>query len=126
MDKQVIFKGVFEAVLAALAAAVFSLFALAIAALFVRGFLLPQTAVTAIDWSIRCVAVFLGSLFLIGKERALFKGMGAGIMFCFLTLLLFGLIGGNWQLDIFFLLELVVCIILGGVGALVGAKLRKA
>ena len=112
--------------LAALCGAIVSLFALALAAVFVKNFALPQPTVTAINWSVKCLASFLGSVLFVKGERALFKGAGAGVLYTVLTLLLFAAIGGGFHIDGFFVLELAVCGILGGVGGLLGAKLRKA
>ncbi len=114
-----------QLLIAAFAAALFSLFALSVAAIFVKVFLPPETVVTAVNWCVKCVAAFLSSCIFIKGERALLKGVGAGVLYAVLALILFSFIGG-WHFDAFFLLELVVCGILGGAGALLGAKLRKA
>ena len=105
---------------------VFSLVALAIAAVFVRAYCPPQAVVTTINWVIKCVGIFAFSLLCIRRERAFFKGLAAGVLSVVFTMFLFAIIGGGFSVDIFFLVELVVCAALGGLGALWGAILRKA
>ena len=126
MDRKGIGTAGKQIALAAFCGAVFSLLALALAAVFVKNFSLPQPTVTAINWSVKCVAAFFGSVLFVKGERALFKGVGAGVLYTVLTLFLFAAIGGGFHVDGFFVLELAVCGILGGVGGLLGAKLRKA
>ena len=126
MDREFVLKTVKQLFFAALFGAVFSLVCLAVAALFVKNFSTPQAGVSAINWSVKCVAAFLGSALFVRGERALFKGAGAGALFVVLTMFLFAVIGGGLHIDGFFVLELIVCAILGGAGGLLGAKLRKA
>ncbi len=126
MDRELLKQTLKQLIFAALFGAVFSLLALALAAIFVKNFSVPQAGVTAVNWCVKCVAAFLGSVLFIRGERSLFKGAGAGALFAVLTLLLFAMIGGGVHVDGFFVLELVVCAILGGAGGLLGAKLRKA
>lgn len=126
MEKECIKDTVKQLFFAALFGAVFSLLALAVAAIFVKNFSMPQSGVTAINWSVKCVAAFLSSVLFVRGARALFKGAGAGALFALLTMFLFAIIGGGFHVDGFFVLELIVCAILGGAGGLLGAKLRKA
>ncbi len=126
MEREFALKTAKQIALAALFGTIFSLTALAVAAIFVKQFVLPQTTVTAIGWCVKCVAAFLSCALFIRGERAVPKGIGAGVSFTVLTLLLFAAIGGGFHIDGFFVLELAVCAILGGAGGLLGAKLRKA
>lgn len=58
-------------------------------------------------------------------ERALFKGMAAGTLAAVFAMLLFAAIGGGFRVNALFLVELIVCAVLGALGALVGVKLRR-
>ena len=117
-------RAVWEVFKAVFAVAVFSLLALALAAVFVRAYAPAQGVVTAVNWTVKCVGVFVFCVIFIGRERALFKGVAAGILSAFVTLAVFAAIGGA-KPDVFFVLELAVSAVLGGAGALLGAKLRK-
>lgn len=105
--------------------AVFCLFFEAIFAVIIRA-ASPSTAlITAINWIVKCAAVFVFSLVCIRRERAFFKGLAAGLVAVFLTMFLFAAIGGGFHLDILFLPELALSTVAGGLGALLGTKLRK-
>ena len=117
MDKSFFKRAAWETAKAALLASAFCLFAEAIFAVIVRA-ISPSVVV-------KCVAVFVFSLLCIKRERAFFKGLAAGFVSVFLTMFLFAAIGGGFHLDILFLPELLLCTLIGGLGALLGAKLRK-
>ena len=125
MDREFFLNAVKQILFAVVFGAVFSLLCLAVAVIIVKNFSTPQAGVTAINWCVKCVASFLAGALFIRGERALLKGAGAGVLFSVLTMLLFAIIGGGFHVDGFFVLELAVCAILGGVGGLLGAKLRK-
>ncbi len=118
-------KAAWETGKAALCYAAFSLFALAIVAVIVKACAPSDAVIRILNWSVKCIGAFLFSLLFIKKERALFKGIAAGILGVILTMFLFAAIGGGFHITWFFPLELFVCGLLGGAGALLSAKLRK-
>ena len=126
MDKTFWRRAVLEVLRTALFTTVFSLFALALVAVFVRAFAPAPLTITAVNWTVKCVGIFVISVFSVGKERALFKGLAAGVLSAVVTMLVFSAIGGGFFVDVLFLAELLLCAVCGGAGALVGAKLRKA
>ena len=125
MDKEFLRRAAWEVVKAALSATVFSLFATALVAVFVQAYAPSQSVLTAVNWVLKCTGAFLFCLLFIRRERAFFKGAAAGLLFSVVSMLLFAAIGGGFRLDGFFALELFVCALCGGLGALCGAKLRK-
>ena len=125
MDKSFFKRAAWETAKAALLASAFRLFAEAIFAVIVRAISPSVVVITAVNWVLKCVAVFVFSLLCIKRERAFFKGLAAGFVSVFLTMFLFAAIGGGFHLDILFLPELLLCTLIGGLGALLGAKLRK-
>ena len=125
MDKVFWRRTVWEVTKASIAIVAFSLFSLAIAAAFIRSLAPKQVVLTAINWIIKAAGSFAFCAIFIRGGRAAFKGMAAGLISVILTMLLFALIGGGFHLDVLFLVELLLCALLGGFGALVGAKLRK-
>ena len=126
MDKVFWRRAALEVVRTAFFTTIFSLFALALVAVFVKAYAPATLTVTAINWTVKCVGIFLFCMLSVGKERALFKGLAAGVLSAILTLFVFAAIGGGFYVDWLFLAELVLCAACGGAGALVGAKLRKA
>lgn len=118
-------KAVWETLKAALLYAAFSLFALALTAVIVKACAPSDTLVRTLNWIVKCIGSLVFPFFCIKKERALIKGIAAGVLGVILTMLLFAAIGGGFHVTWFFPLELLICGILGGAGALVGSKLRK-
>ena len=125
MDKTFWKRTVWELVKTALLTAVFCLFFEAIFAIIIRAASPSDILITAVNWVVKCAAVFVFSLVCIRKERAFFKGLAAGFISVFLTMFLFVAIGGGFHLDILFLPEIVLSVLSGGFGALLGTKLRK-
>ena len=116
---------VWEVVKTALLIAAFCLFAMALLAVVVRAYAPTQTVITIANWAIKSVGTFVFCMLFIKRERALFKGLAAGLTACVLTMLLFAAIGGGFSLDLLFLPELLLLALLGAGGALLGTKLRK-
>ena len=114
-----------EVALAALFCTLFYLVATALAAVFVRAYEPADGAVLAVNWVIKCAGAFLFPLLFVHHGRAFFKGIAAGVAATLLAMLLFAAIGGGFRLNALFLVELLVCGALGGLGALAGVKLRK-
>ena len=125
MDKVFWKRAAWELIKTALLTAVFCLFFEAIFALIIRAAAPSDILITAVNWVIKCAAVFLFSMLFIKRERAFFKGLAAGLLAVFITMFLFAAIGGGFHLNILFLPELVLSTLCGGLGALLGAKLRK-
>ena len=125
MDKTFWKRAAWELIKTALLTAVFCLFFEAIFALIIRAATPSEIVITAINWVVKCLAVFVFSLICIKQERAFFKGLAAGFVSVFLTMFLFAAIGGGFHLNLLFLPELVLSTLCGGLGALLGAKLRK-
>ena len=114
-----------EVALAALFCTLFYLVATALAAVFVRAYAPADGAVLAVNWVIKCAGAFLFPLLFVHHGRAFFKGIAAGVAATLLAMLLFAAIGGGFRLNALFLVELLVCGALGGLGPLAGVKLRK-
>ena len=87
-------KAVKECGLTAALSAAFSLFALALFAVFVRAYAPSDTTIAIVDRIILSLGVFVFSLIFIRRERALFKGAAAGVLSLLLTTVIFGCIGG--------------------------------
>ena len=117
-------RAVIEVLTAALATTLFYLIATALAAVFVRAYVPKDGVVVAVNWIIRCLGAFLLPALLLRGERLFFKGLAAGAAAAVLAMLLFAAIGGGFP-SALFLLELLLCALLAGCGALLGAKLHR-
>lgn len=117
-------KAVKECGLAAALSSAFSLFAVALFAVFVRAYAPSDTTIAVVDRVILAFGVFLFSLLFVHRERALFKGAAAGLLSLLITTIVFGCIGG-FHFTPMFLIEVLLCALFGGLGALLGVKLRK-
>ena len=117
-------RAVKECGLSALVSAVFCLFAVALFAVFVRAYAPSETTVAVINRVILAAGVFLSSFLFVHRERALFKGTAAGVLSLLVTTLVFGSIGG-FHFTALFLADLLLCAVFGGLGALLGVKIRK-
>ncbi len=113
-----------EVLLGAVAATALSLFSVALFAVFVRAFAPADAAVIAINGAIKCLAAFIGALIFVRRERSLLKGIAEGLCALLFTALVFGAIGG-FHFSPIFLAEVFLCALSGGIGALLGGKLRK-
>lgn len=118
-------RAAWEVFKSALCATAFCLIAEAVFALVVRACAPSQGLITAVNWILKGLGVFVFSLLFIRKERAFFKGLAAGFISTLLTMLLFAAIGGGFHLSLLFLIELPLMMLLGGAGALLGAKFGK-
>ena len=103
-------KAVGECGLAALLSAAFSLFGAALFAVFVRAYAPSDTTIAVVDRLILAAGVF--------------KGAAAGVLSLAVTTLIFGCIGG-FHFTALFLADLLLCAAFGGLGALLGVKIRK-
>ncbi len=113
-----------ECALAALLSSAFCLFAVALFAVFVRAYAPSEVTIAVVDRVILAVGIFAFSALFIRRERALFKGAAAGVLSLAVTTLVFGCIGG-FHFTVLFLAELLLSALFGGLGALLGVKLRK-
>ena len=75
MDKAFFKRAAWELTKTALLTAVFCLFFEAIFAIIIRAASPSNTLITAINWVVKCLAVFVFSLLCIKRERAFFKGL---------------------------------------------------
>ena len=118
-------KAVREVALSAAVCVIFYLIATALAAVFVRAYAPADGAVLAVNWVINAAGAVLLPLLSAPRGRAFSKASAAGIRAPVLAMLLFAAIGGGFRINAFFLVELLVCGALGGLGALVGTALRR-
>lgn len=117
-------RAVKEVSLAAVSGTVFCLLAVSLLAVFVRAYAPADTVITFCNQAIKWIGAFGGAIVFVRSERALFKGMAAGLAMFLLSTLLFGLIGG-WHFTPWIALEVSLSCIFGGLGAFCGGKTRK-
>lgn len=125
MEKSGIKSAVWEVLKTALVYTAFCMLAMALLAVIVKATAPKEIVVTVSCWALKIIGCFVFSLLFIKPPRALFKGLAAGVLCVILAMFAFAAIGGGFQVSIFFLLEIPVCAVAGGAGALLSAKLRK-
>lgn len=118
-------RAIIEIVLSTLFYALFCLVMMAIVAVFVRAYVPSAGVVTAVSWIVKCAGSFLMPLIFVRRGRAFLKGAVAGIFGSLVTMLLFAIVGGGFSLTALYLVELLVCGVLGALGALAGIRLRR-
>ena len=94
-------------------------------AVFIRAFSPSAATILGVNAAIESVCAFVSCALCIRRERALFKGLAAGALCVVCDTLVFGAIAGNIALTAFFALKLLLGAVAGGLGALLGANLRK-
>lgn len=104
-----------EAGLAAALATVFCLLSEALLAVFVRAYALSEATIIVSNLVLKTAAAFVFPLLTVRGERALFKGMAAGLLFLLLTTLLFGFIGG-FRFSPLFALDVLLCVLAAAAG----------
>ncbi|MGN0823046.1 MAG: hypothetical protein ACI4NG_04670 [Candidatus Gallimonas sp.] len=113
-----------EAIKAAFFCTAFCLLAEALFAVFIRAYAPSYAVLSAVNWGIKCLGASVGALIFVRGDRAFFKGLAAGAVGCFATMLIFGAVGG-FHLTPLFLLEVPLMAAVGGAGAVIGRFLRK-
>ncbi len=107
------------------AATVLCLLAVALLAVFVRAYAPDGYTIMFINQAIKCASCFISAAVFLRGARIFFQGLASGALSVLFTMLVFGAIGG-FHLSAVFLLELLLGMIFGALGALCGKKLRKA
>lgn len=95
-------------------------------ALFVKWFCLSTTAINIGNTFVKVLSLFFG-LFLGIKEResGLIKGIICGLIYSVLSSFLFSLYAGGGLFYGFNLLDLLFCVIIGGISGIIIVNIRK-
>ncbi len=85
-------------------------------------FSLPNEVVKPINYLIKVLAVFIGCLFAVRGEKGLLKGCLYGGIITIISFLFFSLLNGNFSLDATFLWDMLLGIVVGGIGGIVAVN----
>lgn len=95
-------------------------------ALFVKWFTLSSTAINIGNTFIKVLSIFFGLFFGVKeRENGLIKGALVGLLYSILSSFLFSLYAGNGLFYGFNLLELLFCVIIGGISGIIIVNIRK-
>lgn len=117
-------RAVKEVLLAATVGTIFCMLAVSLLAVFVRAYAPADTIVTFCNQVIKAIGASGGAFLFVRAERSLFKGIVAGVFMLTITTLLFGMIGG-WYFTPWFVLEILLSGVFGGLGAVCSRKTLK-
>lgn len=118
-------KNIFQVLKAVLAAVLFSLASVLIFTIIIQLFALPMGAVKPVNQVIKILSIAAGGLIFIRGEKGLLKGIIFGVAAVILTYLLYGLISMSLSISWFFLAEIAMGAVAGGISGVIAVNLKK-
>lgn len=118
-------KNIFQVLKAVLAAVLFSLASVLIFTIIIQLFALPMDAVKPVNQVIKILSIAAGGLIFIRGEKGLLKGIIFGVAAVILTYLLYGLISMSLSISWFFLAEIAMGAVAGGISGVIAVNLKK-
>ena len=85
-------------------------------------FSIPNEVIKPINYLIKVLAVFIGCYFSVSGEKGLLKGCLYGAIITIISFLFFSLLSGRFILDITFLWDLLLGVVVGGIGGIVAVN----
>ncbi len=93
-------------------------------ALIVKTFGLTSNVIRPINQVIKAVSI-LAAVFIGVDEKGLTFGALLGLFYGIVLGVVFGLIGGNLAFDLWFFIDLLFCLLVGGIGGVLGVNLKN-
>lgn len=116
---------IFQVLKAVLAAVLFSLVFVLVFTIIIQLFSLPAGAVKPVNQVLKILSVVAGGLIFIRGDKGLLKGIIYGVLAVIVTYLLYGLISMSLSISWFFLLELAIGALAGGVSGVIAVNIKK-
>lgn len=117
---------IFEVIKAVIIAIIISLVGVLLAALVIKLFNLPTTAIPIINQVIKSVSVLVSCLIALKTPHSGWvKGIVSGLIYTILAYVIFSLLNGKFTFDISILNDVAVGVVSGFLSGIIAANIRK-
>ncbi len=86
---------------------------------------ISTTVVYPVNQTLKNISILIGSLLFVRGEKGWIKGGGIGLVASALSYLTFSVIGGDFSLSWFVLIELLLSFLTGALGGILAVNLKK-
>lgn len=118
-------EGIFQVIKATLGAVVFSLAFVLVFTLIIQLASLSSAVIKPVNQIFKIIAVAVGCMLFVRGEKGFLKGGIAGLFSVVLTYVLFGLIGGSFDIKWTVVFELLLGIAAGAISGIIAVNVKK-
>lgn len=116
----------FQVLKATLFAVVFSLVYVLLFTLIIHFTRLNQSVIKPVNQVFKIIAIALGAMLFIKGQKGYLKGAITGLCTVIANYILFSIIGGSFELQWTFLIEIALCVLSGLITGIMAVNLKKS